>query len=343
MVRFIISIFLIVSGSLHAQQKIKPFWGDSNRYLMEQTRQSFVIIDEMLAKYPPKAELNSIERQAALQLFDQVVHDTRLDGSAIFGELAIDRIGKVMEDFNNPIPQDELRVYKLYNAGIIARTADVTVAFDMIRGSKVMATNQNIIPDSLMRLLVDRCEIMFLSHNHPDHIDRGVVDMFIAAGKPVIAPAEALEGVKGVTHIEAGKIIQDVFEASNGKKLKLMMIPGHQDEMQNNINVVTFPNGNNIAHTGDQYSEKDVPMIQDIHKRIGHLDVLVMNCWINAFDETIAGFDPELLISTHENEQVHSIDHREAYWFSHQKLLDVHRPTVLMTWGEYYPYTKTKK
>ena len=33
-----------------------------------------------------------------------------------------------------------------------------------------------------------RCDIMFLSHNHPDHIDPVVVKMFTDMGKQVIAP-----------------------------------------------------------------------------------------------------------------------------------------------------------
>ncbi len=74
-----------------------------------------------------------------------------------------------------------MKVYKIYNEGIVARTASVTLAFDLARG---WCQGKNVLPDALgVQQILDRCDILFLTHNHGDHVDPVVVDMFLKAGK----------------------------------------------------------------------------------------------------------------------------------------------------------------
>ena len=96
------------------------------------------------------------------------------------------RIQKVIAGLQSPLTSD-MAIYKLYNDGFIVRTQSATVAFDMVMGS-----TYQLIPDSLMSQLVDKCDVLFLSHKHRDHVDPGVVAMFTERGKQVVAPAEAL-------------------------------------------------------------------------------------------------------------------------------------------------------
>lgn len=200
-----------------------------------------------------------------------------------------------------------------------------------------MGNSATLISDEMMQALVARCDIMFLSHNHPDHIDPEVVKMFTDRGKQVVAPANSLKENKQVTHIRSEQIIDREFEVDGGK-LRVKILPGHQSELINNIHVVTTPEGLTFAQTGDQYSEEDLEWLLNVKTKIPALDVLLINCWANRMSDAIEGFGPKLVITGHENELGHTIDHRESYWASFMKLENIARPNCLMTWGETYWY-----
>lgn len=234
--------------------------------------------------------------------------------------------------------EEGMKVYKLYNDGFIVKTKSVTVAFDLYRGG-AMKKSPSLISDKTMQAIVARCDIMFLSHNHPDHIDPVVVKMFTDMGKQVIAPNNSLVGNELVTHIRSEQIIDREFKTEGGK-LDVKILPGHQSELINNIHVVTTPEGFTFAQTGDQYNKEDLTWLLDVKTKIPALDVLLINCWANRLSDTIEGFDPKLVITGHENELGHTIDHRESYWTSFIKLEDVKKPSCLMTWGEVYWYKR---
>ena len=52
--------------------------------------------------------------------------------------------------------------------------------------------------------------------------------------------------------------------------------------------------------------------------------------------ELVNGFNPKLVISGHENEMGHTIDHREAFWLTFQKMEEIKRNYVVMGWGEWF-------
>ena len=106
-----------------------------------------------------------------------------------------------------------------------------------------------------------------------------------------------------MTHIREEKIIERSFPVRNGQ-LNVRILPG----------------------------------LLDVHKQIGPSDVLMINCWANSLYEVIDGFDPKWVLTSHENELGHTIDHRESYWTSYDKLSKVSRPHCLMTWGEGISY-----
>ena len=83
-------------------------------------------------------------------------------------------------------------------------------------------------------------------------------------------------------------------------------------------------------------------MIDQVHKTY-KIDILLLNCWVNSMERTIRGFNPKILITGHENELEHSIDHREAYWMTIKKMErmpELNVPNILMTWGEWFVYKK---
>ena len=330
---------LVLKKELSAQKQDKtaPFWGKQEAYLINQTEKSFHLVNTLLKENPPSSSKPTSARKAALQLLDGIFHDTRLDGSETVSHFMESRMKEILEDMRNP-PKTGMKIYKLYNDGFIVKTKSVTVAFDLYRG-RTMENSATLISDATMQALVAQCDIMFLSHNHPDHIDPEVVKMFTDRGKQVVAPANSLKENKQVTHIRSEQILDRVFEV-NGGKLNVRILPGHQSELINNIHVITTPEGLTFAQTGDQYSDEDLKWLLNVKTKIPALDVLLINCWANRMSDVIEGFGPKLVITGHENELGHTIDHRESYWASFTKLENIARPNCLMTWGETYWYKR---
>ena len=113
-----------------------------------------------------------------------------------------------------------------------------------------------------------------------------------------------------------------------------------------NVPLVVTPEGLTVAHFGDQSHPDDFAWIDDVgrHHRV---DVVLPNCWTTDIVRTVAGFRPAVVITGHENEMGHTIDHREPYWLTYQRQTGSDRfggskevgydtPLILMTWGRAY-------
>ena len=53
-------------------------------------------------------------------------------------------------------------------------------------------------------------------------------------------------------------------------------------------------------------------------------------------EKFVSGIQPALVITGHENEMGHTIDHREAYWLTFRRMNGIKVPYVVMAWGESY-------
>lgn len=306
-------------------------WGKPDAFLERQAIGMFDLVNQALAKYPPVKGGQAMPRKLALFNLDALLHETRYDKGLPLKRFMTDRITSALKDMSHPV-KEGARIYKLYNDGFVVRTASVTFAFDLYRGN-------GLISDSLMQAVADQCDVLFISHMHEDHADPLVAEMFIKAGKPVVAPGNLWAENTAIRHIRSEKQVTESISVRN-KMLQIDVLPGHQDEVDNNIYVVTSPENLRMAHTGDQYNEEDMKWIASVKSRIPSLDVLLVNCWTLRLKDFVQGFDPQLILSGHENEMGHTIDHREPYWLSYQKLDKVGRDYVLMTWGECYQYNR---
>ena len=312
----------------------KEFWGSAESYLLRQTARTLDLVDKALVEFPPITG-NGTTRRLALYNVDAILHNTTFDKSEPLMGYVESRMQQVIDGLKAPLDA-EMSIYKLYNHGFIVCTQSATVAFDMVMGS-----TYQLIPDNLMEQLVDLCDILFLSHKHRDHVDPGVVKMFTDRGKQVVAPDEALPENKEITHFRKEQIA-DLNINLPKAKLSVKVLPGHQEELQNNIYVITTPENLTFVQTGDQYHGEDVPWIANVKKDIPEVDVLLINCWAMELKTHVDGFSPKLVITGHENEMGHTIDHREAYWMSYLKLDELGYPYSLMTWGEHYSYSRIK-
>jgi L-ascorbate metabolism protein UlaG (beta-lactamase superfamily) len=327
-----VALLLCLPMMAQTNAEDNEFWGSSDSYLQRQTARALDLVNQALQEYPPMVG-NVTPRRLALSNLDAILHNTIFDKCEPLMQFVSTRILQVIAGLQAPLSSD-MAIFKLYNDGFIVRTQSATVAFDMVMGS-----NYQYIPDQLMAQLVDQCDILFLSHNHDDHVDPRVVKLFTDRGKQVVAPDEALPNNQAIMHFRKEQV-SDLTLRLPKATLQVKVLPGHQDELQNNIYVVTTPEGLTFAQTGDQYLKEDIPWIKQLPSQIPELDVLLINCWAMELQTHVAAFRPKLVITGHENEMGHSIDHREAYWMSYLKLDQLPYNYSLMTWGECYQYNK---
>ncbi|KPL05657.1 hypothetical protein AMJ85_11365 [candidate division BRC1 bacterium SM23_51] len=77
--------------------------------------------------------------------------------------------------------------------------------------------------------------------------------------------------------------------------------------------------------------------VQDSTREL-RVDVLMPNCWTNNMRRTVAGVAPTLVITGHENEMGHTVDHREALMKTCRIMRSVSVPYLVMFWGERFHY-----
>lgn len=314
---------------------LKEYWGRSDLYLQHQAYYMLDLADKALAGNAPSTSIN-LERQMALLMVDAVTHEPDPSNNPAVLDFLSRRMERVLEDLDKPLKgRKSLKVYKLYNCGMLFRTRDLTVAVDL------NGRDGKLIPDTIMERIVDKVDVLFYTHNHFDHADRHVRDFCHRKGIPVYAPDELFRNDIMVNHVRHDDL--HTFEVSLTKgRLTVNVLPGHQDALQNNIWIVTMPNGKVVGAMGDQWKDdgSDLEWLEDIHERLPRIDVLAMDCWIHDYDRHVACFNPKFLVSQHENEiGAHGIDHREAYWMTMYKNEHFHQskaPCILMTWGEWY-------
>lgn len=332
MKKIFFSLFALCAFATASAQEDVAYWGKEDAYLLRQAKYMYELVDEALDEYPPTVGTPT-PRRLALYNLDAMLHETKYDNTEPFKSFVSSRTSKVIADMATPVKKG-MKIYKIYNDGFVARTRSVTIAFDVVRGA---LKGETIVSTDHINSIVDKCDVLFLTHNHGDHVDRHVADRFIAAGKPVIAAAEILKGVEGVTHYRSDSEVLDVEIAlRSGKVLKVKIYPGHQSEMMCNVYAVTTPEGLTVAHTGDQYNKEDFAWINTVKSRKPAIDALLINCWSMDIAEAIKGFNPRYVLTGHENEMGHTIDHREAFWLTFQKLQPVEHDYVVMGWGEWF-------
>lgn len=310
------------------------------------------LAEETLERHPPGLP-EPPERALTLHLLDAVLHDAYAPQRAPVREFFHNRIRVAADQIASTAVGEGARLWKLYNHGFVVRTASVTIAFDLTR-ARLWRSEGFELPDSLATAIADQCDALFISHRHGDHADEWVAQAFLDQDKPVVAPPEVwrdrpiharLTHLDRIPHRLQGLAVQD-----GGLELQVVVFPGHQGpDIENNVSLVFLPEGISVAHFGDQWDGgNDFDWIDQVGAR-HRVDVMLPNCWTSDIARTVKGFDPELVITGHENEMGHSIDHREPYWLTYQRrigsdrfggsrLIGYDNPLLVMTWGESYHY-----
>jgi L-ascorbate metabolism protein UlaG (beta-lactamase superfamily) len=263
------------------------------------------------------------ERMAAMLALDGALHWDDSNGSAM-SQFYNRRLGAALYEMDNTHITTGAVVWKLYNHGFIARTASVTIAFDLV----AFYTSH-----STMTEFINRSDVLFISHWHGDHNETWITDLFRAQGKPVITP-------HGLT---PDGTTQHTVNLSGGRQLKVVMYPGYQKDVPDSVPIIFTPEGISFSHTGDLYQGGSTPINMwtwiDVVKSHWTVDILMINNFATDFQRVVRGFNPKVVIPGHENEiSAHAVSDRKPWYLDYSRIDGLANPSVVMTWGESYFY-----
>lgn len=322
-----------------------------NIFLNSQAEALLGQASRVFSSYPP-AWPEPEARKSALLLLDGVLHDVYAPSRPPVQEFFHSRMNKAVDEIEKAEIHEGARIWKLYNHGFVVRTKSVTIGFDLVSG-RSSGIQEFSVSDELMSRLVTQCDVLFVSHYHGDHAEESVAQLFINQGKPVVAPEDVWRDkafYEDLVHPDRVPHAEQKLSVQNGQQnLKVVVYPGHQgSDIENNVYLVYTPEGLTFSQMGDQSNDDDFRWIDEVGLR-HRVDVLLPNCWTSDIVRVASGFDPVLIITGHENEMGHTIDHREPYWLTYQRRegsdrfggsrdVGYHTPLILMTWGESYHF-----
>lgn len=296
-----------------------------------------------------KPAYNSRERRYAFYLLDALLHYPSPHADCI-KEMFLNRYQKALNSIRTTDVKTGSVVWNLYNMSYIVKTADITVAFDLIRLPECLRKvgNEDIY-NKLAKDIVDLCDILFISHIHGDHADSFVAQEFLQQNKLVIANPEIFKNepfYPQINHWPADGKGNTLLVPTTEAQIVLRVYPGHQAisaeaAVDNNITVVTFPNHITIAHSGDQSWKEDFTWIDTLHKEVA-IDILLVNTWTLWPDQMMEGFRPVRILPGHINEMEHEIISRISYWKSYIFWQKGGDKVVHLFWGEPCLYEKNE-
>jgi L-ascorbate metabolism protein UlaG (beta-lactamase superfamily) len=331
-INLLLSITVSLNIGLFSQEKMQ-YWDNPEGLLQEQSGLIFKQAYKILDAYPPEMVVSD-ERKLALLSIDALLHDTRIDESPSLMLYMEDAVRRTIRLLDQKKTDNGIRFFRLYNHGFIIQTPSITVGIDLVRGG---SSERPFLKDSLAQALVDRCDILLISHEHNDHADLIVAQMFCEQKKIVIVPFEFWGNISPyIRQLRDSSLIKEtIYLQEEKKQLTLYVYPGHQDNVLNNMYAIITSEGKIVMHTGDQMNQHDLEWIVNIRNEL-HVDVLLAHCWMMPLKKILDGINPGLVICGHENEMQHPINHREPYWLSYRRMDDVAFPYILMAPGEMY-------
>ena len=299
--------------------------------------------EDMLNRFPPDEPETPVRRAALIRL-DDVLHIEAAPLNPVVQKFYRARMEKAIREIETTQTRSGAQIWKLYNHGFLVRTPTVAFTFDIVPG--VARAPGFTVDQSLLERLADQSDALFISHRHGDHANQTVARLFLDRGKPVVAP-EGLWADEPISALltyptRSTETVHRISVRKGEQVLRVVAFPGHQGgspPLTNNVHMVTTPEGLTFMQTGDQSYAPDFEWLDRIG-RDHRVDVLLPNCWTPDIQRVVRGVDPKLIITGHENEMGHTVDHREDYTQTYNHLFGVKQPFLVMAWGETYRYQR---
>jgi len=320
-----------------------------NDYLDRQAKVFLDTVNSILLTNPPALPENR-ERGMAKLLMDAVFHENFAVYRKPAQQFYRERVDRVIKELETTKVEKGVRIWKVYNMGFIARTKTVTIAFDLVTGITSSSPDFAMSAEQVSRL-AKQCDALLISHRHFDHADKTMAQQFLNYGLPVVTPAQAWKDDsihQRITHLE--RVAEKVQQLKLKKaKIDLVVYPGHQMQaIDNNVYLVTTPEGITLAHTGDELNENEFMIDYDWIDQVAKhhkVDVLMPNAWTMDILRVTKGFNPKVVMPGHEIEMGHTVWDRLPYWgddqyleLTYEKLKKSSYPVLVMVWGESYHY-----
>lgn len=359
----IISILLLLlteslssAGQFHDHKKggglpDKQLSQKDNDYLDRQAKVFLDTVQSILSNYPPAINEHR-EREFAKLLMDAVFHEHYAAFRKPPQEFFQARIDNLIEELENTKVKEGARIWKLYNMGFIVRTSSVTLAFDfssgITSGSEDFAMGMEQINQ-----IVKQCDALFITHRHQDHGEKRIAERFLESGLPVFAPKQIWTNdpiQNNIINLER-TVEKNQQIIVNNKEMDIVVYPGHQMEgIDCNVYLIKTPEGITVSHLGDQINEDDFMIDYEWIDRVKenhHVDIMMPSGWTTDIFRIVRGFDPELVLPSHELELGHTVWDRLPFWgddayleLTYADLKASNYPVVVMLWGESFHYSK---
>ena len=337
----------MAAGIAAAQAPGKPYVSSPRRLLTapelldapdEWIARSLAWAGDILDSNPPGVPEIPVRRAALIRL-DDILHIESAPRKELVRQFYRARMERAVREIEATRVTEGVRIWKLYNHGFFVRTPSVSFTFDIVPG---LAKVDFRVDPSLLERIAEQSDATFISHLHGDHASQEVARLFLKRHKPVIAPeglwADVPEFAQALTYPKRGTTAVQI------DKLRVVAYPGHQGApILVNVHMVTTPDGFTVVHTGDQSGSEAPGSDFDWIAQIGAqhaVDVLLPNCWTTNIQRVARGVNPKLIITGHENEMGHAVDHREDYTQTYNHLFGSPYPFLVMAWGESYHYRR---
>jgi len=167
------------------------------------------------------------------------------------------RIQQVLREINETTVNSGAIVWRVYNAGFIVKTHNLTLGFDI--------ACTWLCPE--LAEIADYVDILFVSHLHGDHADSEVLKRAVARGVKIVVPEPDLENVALYLTDLPANASQHVPISSgesinvSGAQVRAFLCP---HSIINYAYFVELPEGVRLLHTGDTEHFEDVTWVDDL-------------------------------------------------------------------------------
>jgi L-ascorbate metabolism protein UlaG (beta-lactamase superfamily) len=281
-----------------------------------------------LLNNPPNTGDPMVRKHSILALDSILCSDSACTAQSVFN-LYTSMMEKVKTELRSKIDTGA-SIWLMYNDGYIVKTPEIVFAFDVIGGYSGWNTQ-------LPLELIDQIKVLFISHNHSDHVDATVIHRVIANGGFVVVPAE---------NSDIGNVSMAINDSLTLQGLRIKAFYGlHNVPMR--IYEVTTPSGLKFLHTGDNQTSETLPDVLN-------LDVLLLNAWVNesglepasvGMTNCVNKLEPKIMIPGHIQELGHDYIPGDPKYMgsrvSYQAIYQIQDSSVAskthtMIWGESY-------
>ncbi len=275
------------------------------------------VVLKLEAMYPPVIDDGSPEariRRDIFLLMDFPIHVDNRSPEATealkseFGNMSEEyreqARAKVLEYLDEPGPANpgELQIIKVYNCGIILRDSRRTIAVDIKWEGD----------ESGAEAIASKTDAFFLSHPHRDHYSDNMIEALCKKGVETVLPSDVAADLEwpGKTVIH-----EDVYRPMKVNGIKTVIQKGNQKKAPNNLYLLEF-DGWRVLLPGESH---DFAKLSEL-ARFYAPDLIITPSW-NRMDllfKAVSGMKNfgktrVVCIPEHENEFVHTVDHRESY------------------------------